>query len=657
MASLLHVRRTGRRLTIVLDDPRRQNALSAEMVGEIEGALDAAPSGLAALVIEGANGVFSAGADLKSLSAALAKSPEPGEADPLEALNAAGGRFFARFAALPFVTIAVVDGPAVGGGMGLAAAADIVVATARARFALSETSLGIPPAQIAPYLVARLGERDRAPSRADRRAARRARGRGARPRRLLLRQRRRARREARGPARVGRALRARRQRRGQAAFPRLPNPDVRRLYRDGGEKLRRSPARPGGARGAERLHGKARAVLGEERMSARFSSVLVANRGEIACRIIRAARDEGLRAVAVYSDADAEALHVRLADAAVRIGPAAAAQSYLSIDALIAAAKAAGAEAVHPGYGFLAESADFAERCAAAGLVFVGPPPAAMRAMGDKSAGQGADDGGGRAVRARLSWRRPEHGALRRGSPAHRLSCDGEGERRRRRARHADRPVARGARRRAALGERGSRERLRRRAAASRARPSRRPPRRDPGLRRRARRDRPSRRARLLDPAPPSEADRGIAVARRLARVAGADGRGRGAGGARGRLCRRGNRRISSRRRRELLFSGDEHAHPGRASGDRMRHRDRPRAASVSGRARASAAVRPSRTSPCAVMRSKRGSMRRILRPTSFPRPAASSPGVRAKGRACGSIADSKAERRSGRTTIPFSPR
>ena len=159
MASLLHVRQTGRRMTIVLDDPSRQNALSAEMVGEIEGALDAAPPGLAALVIQGANGAFSAGADLKSLSGALARPPEPGEADPVEALNAAGGRFFARFAELPYVTIAAVDGPAVGGGMGLAAAADIVVATQRARFALTETSLGIPPAQIAPHLVARLGER------------------------------------------------------------------------------------------------------------------------------------------------------------------------------------------------------------------------------------------------------------------------------------------------------------------------------------------------------------------------------------------------------------------------------------------------------------------------------------------------------------------
>ena len=120
-------------------------------------------------------------------------------------------------------------------------------------------------------------------------------------------------------------------------------------------------------------------------MSARFCSVLVANRGEIACRVIRAARAEGLRAFAVFSDADADAPHVRLADAAVRIGPSAPAQSYLAIPNLIAAARATGAEAVHPGYGFLAENEDFAQACRDAGLVFIGPSPEAIKAMGNKA--------------------------------------------------------------------------------------------------------------------------------------------------------------------------------------------------------------------------------------------------------------------------------
>jgi isohexenylglutaconyl-CoA hydratase len=158
MAACLQVYQAGRRLRLTLDDPRRQNALSVEMVAAIGQAIDGAPKGLAALIVEGGGGVFSAGADLKSLSEALAPPPV-GRTDPLEALNAAGGRFFAWFAALPLVTIALVDGAAIGGGMGLAAAADIVIATARARFALTETSLGLPPAQIAPYLVARMGER------------------------------------------------------------------------------------------------------------------------------------------------------------------------------------------------------------------------------------------------------------------------------------------------------------------------------------------------------------------------------------------------------------------------------------------------------------------------------------------------------------------
>jgi len=117
-----------------------------------------------------------------------------------------------------------------------------------------------------------------------------------------------------------------------------------------------------------------------------FSSLLIANRGEIACRIARTARRMGITTIAVYSDADANALHVTQADRAVRIGPPPARDSYLSIERVIAAARRTGAEAVHPGYGFLSENPIFAEACAEAGLIFVGPPASAMRAMGSKSA-------------------------------------------------------------------------------------------------------------------------------------------------------------------------------------------------------------------------------------------------------------------------------
>ena len=119
-------------------------------------------------------------------------------------------------------------------------------------------------------------------------------------------------------------------------------------------------------------------------MTAVFETVLVANRGEIAVRVIRTLREMGIRSVAVYSDADAGALHTRLAEVAVHIGPAPAAQSYLSIERVLDAAARTGAQAIHPGYGFLSENVDFAKACATAGIVFIGPPVDAIEAMADK---------------------------------------------------------------------------------------------------------------------------------------------------------------------------------------------------------------------------------------------------------------------------------
>src|SRR5215217_5720902 len=115
-----------------------------------------------------------------------------------------------------------------------------------------------------------------------------------------------------------------------------------------------------------------------------FDKILIANRGEIACRVIKTARRMGIKTVAVYSDADRDALHVEMADEAVHIGPAAAAGSYLVIERIIEACKATGAEAVHPGYGFLSEREAFPKALAEAGIVFIGPNPGAIAAMGDK---------------------------------------------------------------------------------------------------------------------------------------------------------------------------------------------------------------------------------------------------------------------------------
>src|SRR5579859_2596133 len=117
-----------------------------------------------------------------------------------------------------------------------------------------------------------------------------------------------------------------------------------------------------------------------------FQKVLIVNRGEIALRVIRACRELGLQSVAVYSDADRNALHVRMADEAYYIGPSVATKSYLNIPVLIDVAKRAGAQAVHPGYGFLSENATFVEACKEAGLIFIGPPAEAQISIGEKTA-------------------------------------------------------------------------------------------------------------------------------------------------------------------------------------------------------------------------------------------------------------------------------
>ena len=117
-----------------------------------------------------------------------------------------------------------------------------------------------------------------------------------------------------------------------------------------------------------------------------FNKILIANRGEIACRVAATARRLGVRTVAVYSDADARAAHVAACDEAVHIGGASPRDSYLRIDRILHAAKQTGAQAIHPGYGFLSENEDFARACADAGVVFIGPPASAIAAMGSKSA-------------------------------------------------------------------------------------------------------------------------------------------------------------------------------------------------------------------------------------------------------------------------------
>lgn len=180
-----------------------------------------------------------------------------------------------------------------------------------------------------------------------------------------------------------------------------------------------------------------------------ITSVLVANRGEIACRVFRTCREAGIRTVAVHSDADADALHARVADSAVRLPGSAPAETYLRADLVVKAAVGAGADAVHPGYGFLSENADFARAVLDAGLVWIGPPPEAIEAMASKTRAKqlmglaplasdevteadlpvlvkAAAGGGGRGMR--IVRRLAELGAALEGARAEAASAFGDGE-------------------------------------------------------------------------------------------------------------------------------------------------------------------------------------------------------------------------------------
>ena len=136
-----------------------------------------------------------------------------------------------------------------------------------------------------------------------------------------------------------------------------------------------------------------------------FGKILIANRGEIALRIQRACREMGITTVVVHSEADTDAKYVKLADESVCIGPAPSKDSYLNIPAIISAAEVTDAEAIHPGYGFLSENADFAERVEKSGFVFIGPRPESIRLMGDKVSAKQRDDRGWRSDGARLGRR------------------------------------------------------------------------------------------------------------------------------------------------------------------------------------------------------------------------------------------------------------
>ena len=308
-----------------------------------------------------------------------------------------------------------------------------------------------------------------------------------------------------------------------------------------------------------------------------FDKVLIANRGEIALRVLRACKEIGIATVAVHSTADADAMHVRLADESVCIGPPPASESYLNMPRLLAACEITGADAVHPGYGFLSENARFAEILEEHAITFIGPTSEHIRIMGDKIEAKSTAKTSRHPGRAGLGRRHHRRGAGHPDRQGHGLPRARQGGVGRRRPRHEGGPLA------PKTSTSPSRPRARRprprsatTASTSRNISREAAPHRGPGVRRRQGQRHLSGRARLLAAAPPPEgAGRGT-LASPQRRGAQEDRHDSRQGDAEAPLPRRRHGRVPLRGRPVLLHR-DEHAPAGRAPGDRDDHRARSR--------------------------------------------------------------------------------
>ena len=343
-----------------------------------------------------------------------------------------------------------------------------------------------------------------------------------------------------------------------------------------------------------------------------FEKVLIANRGEIALRVLRACRELGIATVAVHSTADEDAMHVRLADESVCIGPPPARDSYLSIPAIVSACEITGAEAVHPGYGFLSENAKFAEILTEHGITFIGPSAEHIRIMGDKieakrtavSLGLPVVPGSAGSIDSIDEARRVADDI---GYPVLIKATAGGGGRGMKVAHTpealeigtADRPGR-------------SQGRLRQRRGLYREVPRPSAPHRDTGPRRRQGQRHSSRRARLLAAAPASEGVGGGAFACPQQQPPHADRR-EGRGSLRQVRIRRGRHGRVPLRERRVLLHRDEHPAPGRASGDGDADRPRPRPGADPHRLRGRARLQPERYYLSPVMPSSAASMPRTL--------------------------------------------